>query len=250
MSGFKLLDDSSHRSAPDADPRAHPADQPLGMTVHAIPNPARAIAGQSIRPGPGRWKMLTVFLVCAAPVVASYVTFYIIKPEGRQNFGELIEPQRALPDVNVQTLTGETVNLRTLKDQWLLVSVAPGACDEACRARLYMQRQLRESLGREKDRLDWVWLISDDAPVDPALQPALSNATALRIAPTDLSNWLQPAKGHQLSEHLYVVDPWGNWMMRFPANLDLAKAPKAKRDVDRLLRASNSWDKAGREGSE
>ena len=113
-----------------------------------------------------------------------------------------------------------------------------------------MQRQLRETLGREKDRLDWVWLISDDAPVEPALQTALSNATVLRMAPADVTNWLQPAPGQQLSEHLYVVDPFGNWMMRFPANLDLAKAPKAKRDLDRLLRASNSWDKAGREGSE
>ena len=250
MSGSKLLDDSSHRGVPNADIRVHSSDQPLGMTVHAMPNPAQAMTGQTLRPGPGRWKMLTVLLVCAAPVVASYVTFYIIKPESRQNFGELIEPQRVLPDLNVKTLKGETVNLQTLKDQWLLVSVASGACDEACRDRLYMQRQLRESLGREKDRLDWVWLVSDDLPVDPALQPALSNATVLRIDPVDLANWLQPAKGHQLRDHLYVVDPWGNWMMRFPANLDLARAPKAKRDVDRLLRASNSWDKPGRESIE
>ena len=250
MSGFKLLDDSSLRGAPEANSRSSPADQPLGLTVHAMPNPAQAMAAYSLRPGPGRWKMLVVMLVCAAPVVASYLTFYVIKPEGRQNFGELIEPQRPLPDVSVRTLKGERVNMRTLKNQWLLVSVAPGACDKACTDRLYMQRQLRETLGREKDRLDWVWLISDDAPVEPALQTALSNATVLRMAPADLTSWLQPAPGQQLSEHLYVVDPFGNWMMRFPANLDLARAPKAKRDMDRLLRASNSWDKAGRESSE
>ena len=35
-------------------------------------------------------------------------------------------------------------------------------------------------------------------------------------------------------------------MMRFPAGLDLAAAGKAKRDLDRLLRASASWDQAGR----
>lgn len=194
--------------------------------------------------------MLMVLLVCAAPVVASYVTFYIIKPESRQNFGELIEPQRPLPDLNAKTLAGGVVNLRTLKDQWLLVSVSGGACDEACRDRLYMQRQLREGVGREKERLDWVWLVSDDAPVDPALQPALSNATVLRVPKADLEQWLQPAAGQQLADHLYMVDPFGKWMMRFPANLDLATAPKAKKDVERLLRASNSWDKPGREGSE
>ena len=49
--------------------------------------------------------------------------------------------------------------------------------------------------------------------------------------------------GQQIEDHLYVVDPLGNWMMRFPADLD----PKqAKRDLDRLLRASAFWDKAGR----
>jgi hypothetical protein len=31
----------------------------------------------------GRWKMLGVLLVCAAPVIASYFTYYVIRPEGR-----------------------------------------------------------------------------------------------------------------------------------------------------------------------
>ncbi len=38
----------------------------------------------------------------------------------------------------------------------------------------------------------------------------------------------------------------GNWMMRFPARLDIAGAAKAKRDVERLLRAANAWDEPGR----
>jgi hypothetical protein len=45
---------------------------------------------------------------------------------------------------------------------------------------------------------------------------------------------------------LYLVDPLGNWMMRFPAGRDRAGAAKAKRDLERLLRASSSWDRAGR----
>ena len=55
-----------------------------------------------------------------------------------------------------------------------------------------------------------------------------------------------PAPGHALAEHLYVVDPMGHWMMRFPANIDRAGAARAKRDIDRLMRASAGWDKAGR----
>jgi hypothetical protein len=134
--------------------------------------------------------------------------------------------------------------LPALKGQWLLVSVAGGACDAACQQHLYFQRQLRESLGREKDRLDRVWLVSDDAAIPAALGTALQGATVLRVA--GLEQWLQPAAGQQLADHLYVVDPIGNWMMRFPANMDAAGAAQAKRDLERLLRASGSWDKAGR----
>jgi hypothetical protein len=89
-------------------------------------------------------------------------------------------------------------------------------------------------------------LVSDDAPVPAALQPALAQATVLRVAPEALQAWLAPAAGQQLPDHLYLVDPMGNWMMRMPAHLDVEKASKVKRDLERLLRASNSWDTAGR----
>ncbi len=241
MSGFKLLDDSSRRAVPEA------IDQPLGLTVHSMPSPERALAGDARRTGRGRWQMLAVFLVCAAPVIASYFTYYVVRPEGRRNFGELIEPQRALPDRTAVNLGGQVSTLKALKGQWLLLSVAGGACDASCSNHLYLQRQLREGMGKDRDRIDWVWLIPDAAPVSDKLLPALKDATVLRVAPEVLSDWLKPAPGHQLAEHLYLVDPMGNWMMRFPAGLDLAAGAKAKRDLERVLRASASWDQAGRE---
>ena len=190
--------------------------------------------------------MLAVLLVCASPVVASYFTYYVIRPEGRRNFGELINPQRPLPGIATRSLEGKPGQLTALKDQWLLLSVAGGSCDVHCEQNLYFQRQLRESLGREKDRLDRVWLINDDAPVRAALQPALDSFTALRVAPAALAQWLEPAAGQHLQDHIYLVDPLGNLMMRFPADMDASAAAKAKRDLERLLRASSSWDKDGR----
>lgn len=192
--------------------------------------------------------MLGVLLICAAPVVASYLTYYVIRPEGRRNYGELIDPQRTVPPLGATALDGTAVSLPSLKGQWLLVSVAGGDCDPACQKHLYLQRQLRESLGKDKDRVDWVWLVNDSAKVPAELVPALQQATVLRVDPTALSGWLAPASGHQIAEHLYVVDPMGNWMMRFPAAMDTAGAAKAKRDLERLLRASSSWDEPGRPG--
>ena len=212
-----------------------------------MPQPETASDGAVRKQGSGRLKMMAVLLVCAAPVVASYFTFYVVRPEGRQNFGELISPQRAVPDIKGIDLNGTGVSLQALKGQWLLVSVAGAGCDEACVQHLYLQRQMRESLGREKDRLDWVWLISDDAPVAEPLRIALKGATALRVPAPEIAAWLEPGSGQVLADHLYLVDPMGNWMLRFPAKLDKVTAAKAKRDMERLLRAANSWDKPGRE---
>jgi hypothetical protein len=219
-------------------------DQPLGLTVHTLPLPQDLAVTDRTRSG--RWKMLVVLLVCVAPVVASYFTFYVVRPDGRRNFGELITPQRALPDMRGTGLDGKPVDLRDLKDQWLLISVAPAACDEQCARHLYFQRQLREGLGKEKERLDWVWLVSDNAPVAEALRPALKDATVIRLPAANLTSWLEPQAGQSLPDHLYLVDPLGKWMMRFPPRLDAESAVKVRRDLDRLLRASVHWDKAGR----
>ncbi len=214
--------------------------------MHNLPAPDAVLARQARRTRAGRWQMLLLALVCAAPVLASYYSYYVARPEARRSFGELIEPQRPLPTASATDLSGRPVELSTLNGQWLLLSVAGGACDAACENNLYLQRQLREGLGKDKDRLDWVWLVSDDARLPEALLPALGQATVLRVPPAVLADWLAPAAGQTLPEHLYVVDPMGHWMMRFPAGLDKAGAGGAKRDLERLMRASASWDQAGR----
>jgi hypothetical protein len=204
------------------------------MTVHALP--ADTLAARQQRTRLGRLKMLLVLAVCAAPVVASYLLFYVVQPRsGGAAYAQLVDPPRALP-----------AELATLKGQWLLVVAAPSACDAACEQQLYAQRQLREMLGRERDRLDKVWLVPDSGALRPALAQALAADPAVqvrRVPPATLQAWLAPAPGRSLQDHLYLVDPMGRWMMRTPVPLDPAKF---KRDLDRLLRASASWDRPGR----
>lgn len=215
----------------------------LSFTVHSMPAPAL----DDRRTAHGRLKMLLVLLVCAAPVIASYFTYFVIRPEGRTNYSQLIQPLQPVPaDLALTDLQGQPVKAATLKDQWLLVVVAGAACDAGCEKNLWLQRQLRESLGREKDRLDKVWLINDtEAPRSDALQAVAAGvpATVLRVPASALAAWLQPAPGHAIEDHMYLVDPMGNWMMRVPAQPDAAKL---KRDIEKLMRASASWDRAGR----
>lgn len=231
-----------------ASPDSSPLQTPLGLTVHSLPDPGQSDV--STRTRWGRWKMILVMLVCAAPVAASYFTYYVVRPDGRRNFGDLIDPQRPLPSWQVtqagQNGTGKTLALPSLRGQWLLVSVGGGACDKACAHTLYLQRQLHTSLGKESDRLDRVWIVTDEAPIDATLRSNWGDGTVLRIPAAQLATWLQPQDGKALPDHLYLVDPMGNWMMRFPPQLDLSSAAKVKRDLERLMRASASWDTAGR----
>lgn len=224
---------------------AVPADaagsQPLSFTVHSMPTPD--VGSETQRTRIGRLKMLLVVLVCAAPVIASYFTYYVIRPEGRTNYGVLIEPQRGMPELPLTDLQGRPVAAASLKDQWLFVSVGRGACDADCERVLYLQRQLRETLGRDRDRMDKVWFVIDDAPVRPELVQVLPGTQILRVPREALAAWLAPAEGQQLEQHLYVVDPMGHWMMRFPADPDPARV---KRDLTKLMRGSSSWDQAGR----
>lgn len=237
MSGFKLSNPVEKNDL---------TDSPLAMTVHEMPRPGDVVKADAQRTRMGRWKMIAMLLICASPVIASYFTYYVLRPEGRRNYGELIQPQKDIPQVTVKNLQGEAVPLVSLKGQWLLVNVSSGACAERCQQNLYFQRQLREILGRDKDRLDRVWLITDSAPVPETLLPALNMAHVLRMDVKVVQTWISPAKDQELQDHLYVIDPMGNFMMRFPANMDVASASKAKRDLERLLKASSSWDQAGR----
>ena len=215
------------------------------MTVHSLP-PA-VVDERTRRTWSGRLQMALILLVCAAPVIASYLAVYVLRPAaGEAAYGDLIQPSVGLPDVTGTDLQGGRVPLRSLKGQWLLVTVGPSSCDAACEQRLFLQRQLREMLGRERERLDKVWLVTDDAPLSPALLQAVTGGVpvqVLRVPRADVQTWLKPARGQQLDDHLYLVDPMGEWMMRLPATPDPAKA---KRDLDRLLRASASWDTPGR----
>jgi hypothetical protein len=229
-----------NKNADDHEPHA------LGMTVYDLPDPGAVAEQDARRTMGGRLRMILVLLICASPVVASYFTFYVIRPEGMKNFGELILPVKSMPALQAQDLKGTALPLQSLKGQWLLVSVAPAACDAACQQNLYLQRQIRAALGREKARTDWVWLVSDTAKLDEQLLSGLTEAVVLRLPEAEIKQWLAPQAGQSINDHLYLVDPHGDWMMRFPAKLTTEQAPKLRRDWERLLRAAVSWDKPGR----
>jgi hypothetical protein len=222
---------------------SHP-DEALGLAVHSLPAPGAAAKSQLS----GRLQLLGILLACSLPVLIAYFVFYVVRPQGEAGFGELINPVLPMPEVQVVSMDGMQRPLQTLKDQWLLVKLDGGACPQDCQRQLSVLRQFRLMLGKDMERVDWVWLVNDSAEVDPKLLANLTHdtATVLRIDARTVSDWLPVPKGKVAQDYFYVVDPMGNAMMRFPSRLDSAAAAKAKRDMEHLLNASRAWDRAGR----
>ena len=184
----------------------------------------------------GRLKLFVLLFVCAAPIIASYVTYYIIKPSGRTNYGAFID-QRAhpMPKLSSTTLDGRPETLEQYAGKWIMVKVGGGRCDEACAKQLFAMRQLRTMQGKNMDRVERVWLITDQEPVDTMLIRAYDDMHMLRVPRAQLSHWLPVEIGTKLDDHIFLIDPRSNLMMRFPKDPDPRKVHK---DLAKLLKAS------------
>lgn len=193
---------------------------------------------QSLDPGPARrarLKLLLIVLACAAPVIASYFTYYVIRPEGRVNYADLIEPQRPTAETRLQSLASQPASFAGLRGKWLLVTAAPSDCPDDCRDRLYQMRQVRLMTGRERDRITRVWLLTDPGSPSAALLAEHEGIEMMRIDPAEFARVFPAAPGSDPTRHVFIVDPLGNLMMRFPVSADPARM---KKDLSKLLRAS------------
>jgi len=149
-------------------------------------------------------------------------------------------------DAVAQDASGKPVRLSALKGQWLLVGVRGANCRAACQQRLLRVAQFRETLGKDKDRVDLVWFVNDNAAFADSAQGDARGTWMLRVAPEVLHQWLGLPAGASSEDDLYVVDPLGHAMARFPAHFDSEGAKQMRRVWTRLLRASVAWDPPGR----
>ncbi len=184
----------------------------------------------------GRWKLFLVLAVCASPMIASYFTYYVIKPESKTNYGAILDPRQfPVPQMNALNADGKNQELSSLKGKWLMLQIDRAACDTHCQKKLYDMRQLRTAQGKEMERIQRVWLITDDASIDEKLKQGISGTEMLRVSPSILEKWLPTEQGASIYDHIYMIDPLGNLMMRFPKDAD---PNKIKKDLSKLLKAS------------
>ncbi len=211
-----------------------------------------ARSGPSVAPGPeagpvvdspagaggtrrGRWILVAIIAVCVAPVVASYLSYYVIQPGGRTNYGDLIEPQQAVGETAGRSLDGAPATLGQWRGRWLMVSFGRDRCDDACAQRLYLTRQVRLTTGKDRERVERLLLLSGTGAPAADLIDAHPGLHTLRIDAANPARGWPAQPGATVEDHIYLVDPLGNLMMRFPVDAD---PNRMKKDLGKLLKAS------------
>lgn len=195
---------------------------------------AQGIEARAAKRGNGM--LWAVIAVCAAPMLLSYLTYYVVKPQSRSNYGALIDPRsHPIPALAGRDLKGQALELDAWRGKWIMLQADSGDCGEYCQKKLWEMRQLRLVTGKEMHRLERVWLVTDDKTPQTSLQSEFEGTHIVRVNAETLRRWLPTEGNTSAADHIYIIDPLGNLMMRFPKEGD---PNRMKRDIGRLLKAS------------
>jgi cytochrome oxidase Cu insertion factor (SCO1/SenC/PrrC family) len=167
-----------------------------------------------------RTTLLLIALACAAPVVLATLVWYFEWAPGEPgNYGELIPPRPI-----------EGAPLDKLRGKWVLVTFDAAACDAYCEKKLYFMRQTRRAQGKEQVRIERLWFVTDAGSPRSGLNEMIEGTQVATIPPK-----LAEAFPGNRTDHIYLVDPLGNLMLRFPRDPDPKRMIK---DLNRLLKYS------------
>ena len=170
----------------------------------------------------GRVKLALLAAFFLLPVGASWIAWrFELVPGVSGNYGTLLSPRPVALSA-----------VAALKGKWLLVQFDGGACDAWCERKHYFVRQVRRAQGKDMQRVERLWLITDATQPAPALLAAIEGTVIAGEGAALAASF--PAE-RAATEHIYLVDPLGNLMMRFPRDPDPARMIK---DLKRLLKFS------------
>lgn len=194
--------------------------------------------------------MTPLYLLLAislAPVLFALAAYYMpslgLRPDESNAYGQLIQPQRSVPEpaaLPLRNLQGEAFDLQSLRGRWVLVSADESACPESCVRKLFILRNSHASQGKNVERLARVWFVTDQGQPSEQVLEAYQGTHMLRADPRQLVEFLAPEAAGKAPEQavkngMWIIDPNGNLMMLFPSDADPLKV---RTDIRKLLNNS------------
>jgi len=181
--------------------------------------------------------LLMVVLFALPMVLAGVAYWYLPHPSGRTNYGELLDPARPMPALNLLDVDGAAVPVDILRGRWHLIFIGGAQCNDACLTRIVMFRQIRLALGRDLARVQRVY-IAPDAAAAVAIRERLGKLHPDLVVLVDGGKAGARAADFFTSadpEAVYFTDPNGNWLLTYAGNIE----PKGVySDLHKLLRLS------------
>jgi len=179
-----------------------------------------------------RRKFLLLLALMCAPVVVSYALYFTeYRPEST-HYGDLM-PIVKVAGTGTNQNDNTILRMKDLHGKWVLVTVDSGQCDESCKEKLYFMRQVRLVQGKQSHRIERLWLINDDVKPDDELKKQYEGTYFISAKNSEILGYIETPEVQ--TKHIYLIDPMGNLMMRFPEDVD---GTKMGHDLKRLLHVS------------
>lgn len=190
-----------------------------------------------------RLKLIMIISIFAIPLILASIYLQMVRSSGGQmgdtSRGQLIQPAVPLTEFSL-TQSGEPFDLETVRGSWTLLYMPEGECADACELNLYHMRQVRLALNHRMDRVQRAVLLESEGQLTEELLAEHLGLMAAIGSPekqAELRDQVRSAESalEPLKDAIYLIDPFGNLMLRFPPDLE----PKSMlKDVKHLLKVS------------
>ena len=195
--------------------------------------------------GKGRGQFLLLLVVFLGPLLVASLVYWQagawVRGAAGGHHGELLDPARPLSSLPLQTADGVDMGVKDLKGNWTLVYVGSPACPEGCRQALYRMRQAHKAQGRNIGRVRRLYMTQGALPARSSrrfLKAEHPHLTVARPRPEGeaLARFrVAGAADMEAPRGIYVVDPNGNLVLRYPQS---APAEGLLKDLETLLKHS------------
>jgi hypothetical protein len=175
-----------------------------------------------------RRRLLLLAGIAIAPVLLSYLAYYLLPRDARVNYGSLLATRPIAP-ITGTSVTGAAFSTSDLRGRWVVLYAGTGRCDAPCIDALYASRQARTIQNVERERVRRVWLVIDDVTPSPRALAEHGDLTVARVSSGSVADFPEGA------DRIYLIDPLGNYVLAWPTKPDIKAMAK---DLARLLRAS------------
>lgn len=151
--------------------------------------------------------LLVMSFILPIIVAKIYLSFDLYNG-GVTNKGELITQSVNYQDLNLAN---------PFPQKWQILYLLPQQCDAACQYRLHILQQSHTALGKYQDRVKVIIAKSHNS----------DSQTQLTMNVIKIDNNMT----NNINEHLYIIDPLGNFVMRYPLTNDEASQLTQGKDL-------------------